>query len=530
MPCKGALVGMTDQIFDLLIIGAGASGSSVAYEATRRGLKVALLEAGDIGGATSCRSTKLLHGGVRYLELAFKTFDLAQFQLVREALLERGHWLKQAPFLAHPLELALPTDNILGQGYYRVGLGIYDALSGRQRISSSRLLSSKQIQKALPLLRRGSNGGVVYSDGQFNDARLNLLMALTAERAGAILRTRCRVMQLERDSTGRISGAISINISGKEERWRAHAVVNATGIRADSLRQMAQEDIEERMLTSRGVHLVLEENLCPEGIGLLLPATDDGRVLFMLPFFGRTLVGTTDTPCPLNEACEPSESEKSYLISYVNRWFPTLKQPVISSSWAGGRPLLKPAGDQINSSRVVREHEVETLPGGLISVMGGKWTTCRPMAVDTLNAVAALLGNSLPDGSSLPLIGSAPTPQETTSQLNDQLTQLRDLLPKSPFAESQIEHLQSTYGLEALPMVEESSTEDLFPLSEVVPVCKAEINRAIKTEHAYTPTDVLARRCRLAMIDQKEAFKLLPVVQEALCQEGKPEGELNLQT
>ena len=241
-------------------------------------------------------------GGVRYLELAFKTADTAQLRLVREALLERGHWLQQAPFLAHRLELALPTDHWFSQAYYRIGLGLYDALAGRSGIGSSRLLSARQLHEALPQIRAQSSGGVAYSDGQFDDARLNLLLALTAERAGAVVRTGCRVTALERNSQGRITGALSCSGSGKEERWTARAVVNATGIQADAIRHMADPDLPPRMLTSRGMHLVLEANLCPQGLGLLLPATDDGRVLFMLPFFGRTLVGTTDTPCPLEEA------------------------------------------------------------------------------------------------------------------------------------------------------------------------------------------------------------------------------------
>ena len=289
---------MNDTCFDLLVIGGGASGACVAYEGVRRGLRVALLESHDLGGGTSCRSTKLLHGGVRYLELAFKTADTAQLRLVREALLERGHWLQQAPFLAKRLELALPTGGVIGQAYYRLGLGLYDALSGRSGIGSSRLLSSQQLRHALPALRDDITRGVAYSDGQFDDARLNLLMALTAEQAGAVVRTRTRVVALETDSSGRLCGAISESTSGQSERWQAKVVVNATGIHSDTIRRMADPSCEERMLTSRGIHLVLKQTLCPEGIGLLLPSTDDGRVLFMLPFFGRTLGAPPTPPAP----------------------------------------------------------------------------------------------------------------------------------------------------------------------------------------------------------------------------------------
>ena len=174
------------------------------------------------------------------------------------------------------------------------------------------------------------------------------------------------------------------------------------------------------MLTSRGIHLVLKQTLCPEGVGLLLPSTDDGRVLFMLPFFGRTLVGTTDTPCPQEQASSPSESEVSYLLDYVQRWFPALNNIDVGSCWAGGRPLLKPAGADVNSSRVVREHEVETLSCGLGSVMGGKWTTCRPMALDTLAAVEKQLGQSLPEPTALPLLGADGSPERTPQRLCEQ--------------------------------------------------------------------------------------------------------------
>ncbi|MCP4515086.1 MAG: FAD-dependent oxidoreductase, partial [Delftia sp.] len=346
---------MADQQVDLLVIGAGASGASVAYEATRRGLSVALLEAGDVGGGTSCRSTKLLHGGVRYLELAFKTLDLAQLRLVREALLERSHWLAQAPFLARRLELALPTQHLCEQAYYRLGLGMYDALAGQRSIGHSRLLSQQQMLQALPLLKE-CQGGVAYSDGQFDDARLNLLLGLTAEKRGATLRTRCRVVQLETDATGQLKAAISESANGQRERGCASAVVNATGIRADEIRQMAEADAPPRMLTSRGSHIVLEQTLCPEGLGLLVPSTADGRVLFMLPFHGRTLVGTTDEACTKESATSPSPEEESYLLDYVRDWFPQLQNPKVTSRWAGGRPLLKPADQGMDSSRVVREH------------------------------------------------------------------------------------------------------------------------------------------------------------------------------
>ncbi len=519
---------MIDNKVDLLVIGAGATGASVSYEATKRGLKVALLDSGDIGGSTSCRSTKLLHGGVRYLELAFKTLDIAQLRLVREALLERAHWLKEAPFLARRLEIALPSSNLGEQWYHRIGLGLYDLLSGSRNIGSSRLLTNSQLNRALPLLDRRFQTAVAFSDGQFNDARLNLLLALTAERSGAVIRTHCKVVGFEKDSAGHLCGVISEDSLGNQTRWETKVVVNATGTNSDSIRKAVDNNISKRLLISRGAHVVLGSKLCEAGIGLLLPSTDDERILFVLPFLGSTLIGTTDTPCHAQAANTPTNSEISYLIKHLQRWFPSLQSPEIKSCWAGGRPLLIPKRNATNSSRVVREHEIETLSCGLISAMGGKWTTCRPIALDTLKAVENLLKRKLPEPKNISLIGSHLNPYKTPSVLLQQQLLLRQHLPDRPTRDFQIDHLQSNYGLEALEIVKELNPEETEPLSEVIPICKAELQRAIKIEHAQTPTDILARRCRLAMIDKIESERILPLVQEELTKAGLPPGELLL--
>ena len=282
--------------------------------ATRRGLSVALLEAGDIGGGTSCRSTKLLHGGVRYLELAFPKrmkLDLAQLRLVREALLERSHWLDPGTVPGPTTRAGPAHTTALGTGLLPTWSGDVRRPGRSAKHRPQPMLSQQQMRQALPLLKP-CQGGVAYSDGQFDDARLNLLLALTAEQRGATLRTRCRVVELETDGTGQLKAAISESATGQRERWCASArtFVNATGIRADEIRQMAEADAPPRLLTSRGAHIVLEQNLCPEGasgISFLVPSTADGRVLFMLPFHGRTLVGTTDEACTKENATSPSE-------------------------------------------------------------------------------------------------------------------------------------------------------------------------------------------------------------------------------
>ena len=506
---------------DVLVIGAGATGASLALEGSRRGLKVALVEAGDIAVGTSSRSTKLLHGGVRYLELAFKTLDWSQLQLVREALAERGHWMATAPFLARRLELLLPTVNSLGKLYYGIGLGVYDALAGQGGIGSSRWLPHDAVSRAFPGLAPG-HGGVAYSDGQFDDARLNLLIARTAARLGAEVYTRTAVMGLTR-SGERLNGAVlEDTTSGRQRYLEARVVINATGIRADSIRRMAQQDLEARVQVSRGVHLVLEADLCPAGTGLLVPATDDGRVLFFLPFFGRTLVGTTDTACSNSEAELPSAAEESYLLDYVRRWFPGVPKPSVSSRWAGGRPLLRSGGGSGQTSKIVREHVVETLPTGLVSVMGGKWTTCRPMALDGLEAAARLLDVSLPapgsDAARITLHGAAPTRESTLEGINRLRETMTQHSPQSPVA--LIEHLLASHGLGAEDVLAcAAEPAERQPLSDVIPLTAAEVRHAVRHEWARSADDVLARRCRLAFVDQAERDRLEPAVQTLVDQE-----------
>ncbi|MCT0218995.1 FAD-dependent oxidoreductase [Synechococcus sp. CS-1329] len=508
---------------DLLVIGAGATGATIAMEAARRGLSVALVEASDIASGTSSRSTKLLHGGVRYLELAFRRLDWRQLQLVREALAERGHWLEAVPFLARRLELLLPSAGPLQQAYYGLGLAVYDLLAGRRGIGSSRWLCREAVQQLLPKLKAGQLG-VAYGDGQFDDARLNLLIVRTAARLGAQVMTRTEVVELLHRGD-RLSGAVLFDqATGERRRLEARVVLNATGIGADRLRQLAQPGLPPSLQVSRGVHLVLAADLCPGGTGLLIPSTDDGRVLFVLPFHGRTLVGTTDTPCPAGESQQPSEAEEAYLLDHVRRWFPAHGEPEVSSRWAGGRPLLLEDGNAsaAGTATVVREHQVETLPCGLISVMGGKWTTCRPMAFDGLEAVAQQLGSPLPapspEAAAVPIHGSAESGVATSAGLERLRRELPERLPSGDHG--LLEHLLAAHGLEVEAVLAcAASPAELEPLSAVIPLTAAEVRHSVRHEWARSADDLLARRCRLAFVDSAEAERLRPVVQALLDQE-----------
>jgi len=506
----------TTPRFDLLVIGAGASGAAIAFEAARRGLAVALVEGRDIASGTSSRSTKLLHGGVRYLELAFRRFDRRQLQLVREALVERGHWLEAAPFLARRLELLLPTRQPVAKLYYGAGLALYDALAGRSGIGASRCVSAAEVQRLLPELAPG-HGGVAYSDGQFDDARLNLLLVRTAADLGVRVWTHTPVVELLRDGAGRLSGAVLQRPDGGTERLQAAVVVNATGIGADAVRRLADPDAAPRLQVSRGVHLVLAADLCPDGTGLLVPSTDDGRVLFVLPFQGRTLVGTTDTACPGEAAETPSAAEEAYLLEYVRRWFPAHGEPAVASRWAGGRPLLLPeAGEAGGTAGIVREHAVETLPCGLVSLMGGKWTTCRPMALDALAAVAEQLGSPLPEPpGATPLLGAAadgPATRRRLAALEQRLRQHHD--------PALVDHLLASHGLAAEAVLAcAAGPAELDPLSAVIPLTAAEVRHAARHEWAREPDDVLERRCRLGFVDRAEADRLREPVRALLLEE-----------
>ncbi len=494
------------QSVDLLVIGAGSSGAALAYEAVRRGLRVALLEASDPAVGTSSRSTKLLHGGVRYLELAFKQADPAQLKLVREALAERRHWIEQAPFLAHELRIALPTRHLLEQLYYRMGLGMYDLLAGAAGLQPSAGLGAEALAALLPDLREHGHSGVLYSDGQFDDARLNLLLVLTAVAAGVHLERDCRVVGFETEQ-GKLQAAVSENSAGGQQRWRARCIVNATGIAADQLRQQAEPQTGPRLLVSRGIHLALRQQLCPQGVGLLMPRTSDGRVLFVLPFKGHTLVGTTDQACAGSDATRVSEQEETYLLEHLQRWFCGVSRDAISSRWAGGRPLIQ-ANPSASSSRLVRDHEVEQLPCGLISLLGGKWTTCRTLALDGLAVVSRHLGEALKAPDPLPLIGAAATPAQTTAEL---ASLRQDLLPLLPGGALQCDHLVASYGLQARTLVQEAGNHsELEPLSDVLPISRAEWRYNQRHEWARTSADLLERRSRLAFVDQAEAERLAP--------------------
>lgn len=388
-----ALRSLEVESFDLLVIGGGATGLGVAVDAASRGLKTALVEAHDLAQGTSSRSTKLVHGGVRYLE----QLDLA---LVREALHERGIMAANAPHLVHDLLFVVPRYSWWEAPFYGAGLKIYDALAGKLSLGPSRLLSRDETIAAIPNVQRdGLLGGIAYHDGQFDDARMAVTLALSARDLGATIVTQARVTGLTRGPDGRIDGAIVHEVlGGRTIGVRARAVVNATGIFADALRRIEDAGAPPVVEPAQGVHLVLPKSFQPSANAIMVPHTDDGRVLFVIPWHDRVIVGTTDTPMRSAEI-EPRalDEEIEFILRNAARYLerdPTRRD--VLSVFAGQRPLVHAArpgdGGGAPTKSISRHHEILVGSGGMVTIVGGKWTTYRRMAEETVDRAVALAG------------------------------------------------------------------------------------------------------------------------------------------
>ena len=483
--------------WDLVVIGGGATGLGVALDAAARGLSVALVEAVDFAKGTSSRATKLVHGGVRYLAQG----NLA---LVREALRERAILLRNAPHLAQPLPFLLPVYGARGRWFdrwfYGSGLMLYDLLADGQRQGRTEYLdAAAALHRAPGLQARGLVGALRYWDGQFDDARLALALARTAIARGATVLNHCAAVGLAHEG-GRISGVVvEDHESGLRHALHTRCVINATGVWVDSVRRMDRAARADLVAPSQGVHVVVDRDFLPGGHAILVPKTEDGRVLFAIPWLGKTLLGTTDTPrSDLAIEPEPFREEIDFILGEASRYL--AKAPTradIRSVWVGLRPLVKPPNEDPGDTKSLsREHAVLVERSGLVTVTGGKWTTYRAMAEDVL---AHCMDNQLlparPAGATavLPLVG-APTSGER------------------PLSDAPGLHL---YGTEA-PMVLSlpGAQCELAPgLSEAM------VRFAVRYEYARTVEDVLARRSRLLFLDARLAASIAQRVAGVLAQE-----------
>lgn len=372
--------------WDLVVVGGGATGVGIAVDAASRGYDVALLEQHDFGKGTSSRSTKLVHGGVRYLQQG-------NISLVMEALKERGLLLRNAPHLVHDLQFVVPNYQWWEAPFYGIGMKVYDLLAGKYGFGPSQILSRDEVLARIPTLSQdGLRGGVKYHDGQFDDARLLMDMASTAAQHGACLINYARVVSLVKHSDGFVSGlTFRDEESGTSRTLAARCVINATGPFCDELRRVDQPGTKPIIAPSQGVHLVLSREFLPGETAIMVPHTRDGRVMFAIPWHGHAVVGTTDTPIPAS-TLEPlaQDQEIDFIIETASDYLS--KRPTradVLSVFTGIRPLVK-SGDAANTAALSRDHTIEISASGLLTIAGGKWTTYRRMAEDAVDHAIVL--------------------------------------------------------------------------------------------------------------------------------------------
>ncbi len=488
--------------YDLIIIGGGATGCGTALDAASRGLKVALVEQNDFAEGTSSRSTKLVHGGVRYLEKAVRKLDRTQFDLVREGLHERALLLHNARHLARRLELITPLYSWHEIPYIFSGLKLYDLLAGSRRLGHSRLLSRSETLRRLPGINaRGLKAGVLYYDGQFHDARLALALALSAESLGAAICNHLKVTGfLNQD--GQISGVIAKDrFTAQALKLKARGVINATGPFCDQLRGLDDPQAKPLLTTSSGIHIVLDKAHFPASAGLMIPQTDDGRVLFALPWENQVLIGTTDEPAQLSEHPCPLEKEIDYLLHHLANYLakPLTRQD-IKAAWSGLRPLVSDP-DAADTAELVREHLIQTSASGLVTICGGKWTTYRKMAEDCLDHALRTFPLAADHREcrtkNLAILGAFDYSDDLTRQLENDFAVAGDIA----------DYLCRNYGDQAPKILQCSDQDARQRLHPEHPVLNAEILYSIHCEHAQRAIDVLARRTPLALIDQRAAVQ-----------------------
>uniref|UniRef100_A0A8U8CAD2 Glycerol-3-phosphate dehydrogenase n=1 Tax=Geospiza parvula TaxID=87175 RepID=A0A8U8CAD2_GEOPR len=475
--------------FDVLVIGGGATGCGCALDAATRGLKTALLERDDFSSGTSSRSTKLIHGGVRYLQKAIMKLDFEQYRMVKEALEERAHLLQSAPHLSGALPIMLPIYKWWQLPYYWIGIKLYDLVAGSQCLKSSYVLTKSRALELFPMLRRDKLvGAIVYYDGQHNDARMNLAIALTAARYGAATANYTEVQHLLKNSdTGRVCGVRCRDVlTGKEFDVRAKCVINATGPFTDSVRKMDDQEVPNICQPSAGVHIVMPGYYSPDNMGLLDPDTSDGRVIFFLPWEKMTIAGTTD-------------KVRNYLGPDVE-----VRRGDVLAAWSGIRPLVTNP-DSKDTQSLSRNHVVTVSDSGLITIAGGKWTTYRAMARDTIDAAVTM---------GLQLEGA----EDWSPTLYIRLVQDYGL-------ESEVaQHLASTYGDKAFEVAKIAQvTGKRWPivgkrLVSEFPYIEAEVVYGVK-EYARTAVDIISRRTRLAFLNVQAADEALPRIVDIMAKE-----------
>jgi glycerol-3-phosphate dehydrogenase len=490
----------SSKVWDIIIVGGGATGLGSALDAASRGYQTLLLEQADFAKGTSSRSTKLVHGGVRYLAQG-------NIGLVREALYERGLLLKNAPHLVKNVAFIIPNYSWWGGIFYSIGLGIYDLLSGKVSFGKTKHLSKKETLNRLPGIKsKGLYGGVVYHDGQFDDARLAINLAQTCLEQGATVLNYFRVTGLTKNDQKKVSGVVATDMEiGKTYQLKAKTVVNATGVFVDDLLQMDSPGKKPLVRPSQGVHLVLDRSFMPSDDALMIPETEDGRVLFAVPWHDKLVIGTTDTPLD-EHLLEPMAlySEVNFILNTAAEYlFKAPKRKDVLSVFAGLRPLAAPQDESSATKEISRSHKIFVSDSGLITITGGKWTTYRKMGEDTVDKAIQ------------------------TGNLNPAACKTQDLPIHGSVQGVDWEDHLYVYGSDkekVLALVDEHSDwgNRLHPKYNYL---QAEVIWAVRHEMALTVEDVLARRVRLLFLDAKAAMEAAPVTAKLIASELKRDAQ-----
>ncbi|MBU1822935.1 MAG: FAD-dependent oxidoreductase [Bacteroidetes bacterium] len=506
---------LQSEEFDICIIGGGASGAGSALDAVLRGYKVAMIDQKDFASETSSRSTKLIHGGVRYLEQAFTKLDFAQLKQVKHGLEERRIVIKNAPHLARPLALLTPVFSWFEGVYYSVGLKMYDWFANDKTLPKGKWLSKKEVMARMPTLDQDKlHSAVLYYDGQHDDARYCLAIVQSASAMGTAVANYVELTGFEKEGVKLKAALVTDTLTGESFLIRAKLFINCTGAFADQVRHMANPTLPRRMRPSKGVHVILPFNTLKSKDAMLIPKTSDGRVVFAIPFEGQLLVGTTDTEYkPVEKEPVLDDKEADFLLDTLRPYLKT--QPhrsEIKAGFGGLRPLL--AADPTKSTKgLTRDHEVEhDEASNLISLLGGKWTTYRLMAKDTIDLVDTLLNQTNPCLTADHLLAGSE---------NFAYEDWKKIQQHTSLQEDTCQHLLLKYGSRAHQLVqlmqEDASLADR--LIHEYPYIKAEVVYTVRHEMAVVPRDFLARRIRLEITDWKATLQCLPMVCELMGKE-----------
>ncbi|KAI4242272.1 MAG: hypothetical protein L6R40_004143 [Gallowayella cf. fulva] len=538
-----------EEPYDLLVIGGGATGAGIALDAATRGLKVAMVEREDFASGTSSKSTKLVHGGVRYLEKAVWDLDYNQYKLVKEALRERKYFLDTAPHLSNWLPIMIPVQKWWQAPYFWAGTKFYDFLAGAEGIESSYFLTKSRALDAFPMLKKENLfGALVYYDGAHNDSRMNVSIAMTAALYGATVVNHVEVTNLEKDANGKLIGArVKDRVQEKngekpqEFSIKAKGIINATGPFTDAVRKMDEPDVPEIVAPSSGVHVILPGYYSPSKMGLIDPKTSDGRVIFFLPWQGNTIAGTTDAPTAISQNPIAGEEEINWILSEIQAYLApdlNVRRGDVLAAWSGIRPLVKDPHSK-NTESLVRNHLITVSDSGLLTCAGGKWTTYRQMAEEAVDEAIkrydlktkALVNAPRVSGSEMiddaaPLDGGCQTHQvRLVGAHGFSNTLFINLIQHFGLESIVAKHLTESYGDRAWTVAALSApTEQRYPvrglkISALYPFIDGEIRYGVRHEYAQTAVDVLARRTRLAFLNAQAALEALPTVIDLMTEE-----------